>query len=84
MWSKSIDNGGFHVEQSNEIKSPVDQLRELKKAKWEAFCKKHGARIAFMPMKDGKKVIPAMWVDKIQDWVWVSRSQRRHLERKAR
>lgn len=67
---------------ATEEKSDLDKLLDLKKTKWDAFCKKYAVRIAFYPTHDGRKNIPAMWVDKIQEWVWISRKQRRHLERK--
>lgn len=57
---------------------------DVRKDKWKLFCKKHATRIAYLPQRQGKKVIPAMWIEKIQDWVWLTRAQRRHLERKNR
>lgn len=66
---------------AEEQKTEVDKLQELKKTKWEAFCKLHAARIAYYPERNGKKSIPAVWNPYIQDWMWISRAQRRHLER---
>jgi hypothetical protein len=69
------------MEQKQEL---VDKVQELKKTKWEAFCKKHAARIAYLPAHGGKKSLPVVWIEKIQDWVWVSRAMRRHIERKSK
>jgi len=69
---------------STTKQSQLDNLQDLKKTRWEAFCKKYAARIAVYPSNNGRKVIPAMWVDAVQDYIWISRKHRRHIERKSR
>lgn len=65
------------------MESDLEKLEELKKNRWEEFIKKHELRIAKLPMVSGKKVVPAIWDDRLQNWFWLSRSVRRALARKA-
>jgi len=64
------------------VKSDLAGMTDLKKTKWEEFKNRHSARIALFPTQGGKKTLPAMWSESAQDWIWISRQHRRHLERK--
>ncbi len=62
---------------SRKFKAAIDFKGKKKKAKWEEFKKNNSARISYLPKNNGRIVVPAMWNKHIEEWVWITRSQRR-------
>ena len=65
---------------SRNFKAAIDFKGKKKKAKWDEFVKANKARIHYLPVKNGRKVVPALWNPKTEEWQWVTRGQRRHAQ----
>lgn len=68
------------------LKSKVEKYQDLKKSKWVEFCKANSARIAYFPVKQGRKQIPAAWDENLKEWIWVShnRNYRRQVKKRLK
>jgi hypothetical protein len=71
MWNKLTKLG-------RKFKAAIDFKSKKKKAKWDEFVEKNQARIHYLPVKNGRRVVPAIWNAKAEEWQWVTRQKRRH------
>lgn len=73
-------SGGVPIKKAVDKKDPN---AAEKQKKWEEFTKIHAERIQALPVVGGKRVVPCVWVEASKEWVWVSRQQKRQMQRLA-